>query len=127
MRILCKAGVQPRSLILTCALVNAYIEWHDVDNLHATLGDAPDALVITAGRNGKHMAGSRHYTDDAIDVRSKTFRDKLQFVGAVINRLGVPEPVTTKTGAGFQTTDKKWLGIVEYAGSDNEHFHFEWN
>lgn len=127
MQVKCKNGTTPDSLILLCAIFNAFVAWHDVDNIHAANGDAPETLLITAGRNGKHMPGSRHYTDQALDIRSHTFTDKLQFVAAVIARLGEAEACVTRTGEGFRTKDQQWLGILEGAGTPNEHFHFERN
>lgn len=114
-----KAGVQPDALILLCALVNA----------HGGFEGAPADLVITAGSDGAHKKGSRHYTYQALDIRSKPFapQDKLLFLQAVIARLGPPVAVTTPTGPGYQTADGQWLGILESRGKPNEHFHLERN
>lgn len=125
MAIKLRNGTTPDSLTLLAALANAYADLQVLE-----MDGLPKDLLITAGRNGKHMPGSRHYTDQALDVRSKTFadrEDKLRFLQRVIDRLGDPVPITTSTGPGFQTRDGRWLGILEYEGTANEHFHLERN
>lgn len=67
--------------------------------------------VVTAGNDGKHMAGSLHYKDLALDLRSRSI------------------PTQTER-AGFRDALSAWLGpdydvIFEAAGTENEHFHVE--
>jgi hypothetical protein len=53
--------------------------------------DYPSEVVITSGTDGRHMAGSRHYTGNAIDIRSFNFKSKavlLDFVAALRGVLG---------------------------------------
>lgn len=112
-----KAGGRPDLLLLLAALANTAEQWWLT-------------ITVTAGSNGTHMPGSRHDTYQAIDVRSTAFRnrdDKRLFLRQVIERLGPAEPVTTSTGPGYQTVDGRWLGILEYEGKANEHFHLERN
>lgn len=127
MAIRLKSGVRPDNLALLAAAVNVFAAWHDADSPHKQ--GVPEDLVVTSGTDGTHKVGSKHYTGQAIDVRSHTFRgeDKLQFVGAVIGRFGDPLALATSTGPGFQTADRKWLGILEGQGTPNEHFHFQRN
>jgi hypothetical protein len=44
-----------------------------VERLSRTLFGLPEeGLVITSGSDSQHMAGSKHYTGEAIDLRSRT-------------------------------------------------------
>lgn len=78
------------------------------------LADRPDVpaegLVITAGTNGHHMTGSKHYTGQAIDLRSKSFvsRDKQAFTEALRRQVG---PLYTV--------------LLESEGLANEHWHLQ--
>lgn len=123
MAIKIKGGVEPPSLTLMAALMNT---WENFQLLPGT----PKDLVVTSGRDGTHMTGSRHYDHAALDVRSKTFADrdlKRLFLRTVISRLGRAVVVETPTGPGYQTADGRWLGILEYEGRTREHFHLERN
>lgn len=63
-----KAGV--RFAVITPALLYMLTT---VERLSRTLFGLPtEGLVITSGSDGAHMAGSKHYTGEAIDLRSKT-------------------------------------------------------
>lgn len=90
--------VVPKSLTIAAGIVNAGIELA-----------LPD-MVITAGRNGRHRPGSKHYTDNALDFRTKhlTDVDKRLLVAAVTRRLGTDYDV-----------------LLEDAGTSNEHGHAE--
>lgn len=91
--------VQPKSLTIAAAIVNAGIELA-----------LPD-MVITHGRDGKHTTiDSKHYTDEALDFRTKhlSFVDKQLLVVAVRRRLGEDYDV-----------------LLEDAGTNNEHGHAE--
>lgn len=99
-RVLIKSGVQPRLLVLLAAVANS-------------ARDLPWDVTITAGNDGCHKQGSKHYTFEAIDVRSKNFPTldaKEEFLESVLGRLG----------AGYQM-------FLEAAGTDNEHFHLEYD
>ena len=99
-KILIKSGVKPRSLTLVAAIANVS---HDY---------AWD-VTITSGNDSKHKKGSKHYTDEAIDIRSKNFpnkRAKQDFMAAVLLRLG----------PGYDM-------ILESEGQPNEHVHLEWD
>lgn len=80
--------------------------------LHAMLTHPdvpPSGLVITSANDSGHMQGSRHYSDEAIDVRSKTFASraaKERFRRAYEQALGPSFRV-----------------LLEGLGTDQEHFH----
>lgn len=69
-----------------------------------------EGLVITSGSDGAHMEGSKHYTGEALDVRSKT--------------------LNAKTRDGFIATLRAQLGpsftvLLEDVGTANEHVHVQ--
>jgi len=39
-------------------------------------GPLPEDIVITSINDGKHSANSRHFTDEAVDVRSRNFQNR---------------------------------------------------
>ena len=39
----------------------------------ASVPGLPDVITITSANDGKHAENSRHYKDEALDVRSKNF------------------------------------------------------
>lgn len=89
--------------------------WAILDALRALDRSAPwipDDLVITeAAATTGHVEGSRHYSDEAIDLRSKNFRtnaDKRVFKQLLEQRLG---PAFTV--------------LLENQGTANEHFHIQ--
>lgn len=97
-----KTGVTPRALTLMAA----------IGNVAGSLQE-PNDVTITAGTNGTHMKDSKHYSGEALDVRTKNFptlASKQAFVAAVLKRLG-----------------KGYQGFLESIGKDNEHAHFEWD
>ena len=99
-KILIKSGVRPKSLLLLAAVSNVArdLEWD---------------VTITSGNDSKHMKGSRHYSGEAIDIRSKNFptkRAKQEFIAAVLLRLG----------PGYEM-------FLEHEGGANEHFHLEYD
>lgn len=72
-----KAGVTPKNLVIAAALANA--AW-----------DLPFDVVITSGTDGTHMKGSKHYSGNALDVRTSNIpKDWLKvYIDRVKNRLG---------------------------------------
>lgn len=71
--------------------------------------DLPAALVITSANDSTHGPTSRHYRNEAIDIRSKNFTShaaKLQFRADYEARLG-----------------PKFRVLMESVGTPNEHFH----
>ena len=76
---------------------------------HAATGWWTGDLVITSANDSRHGPGSKHYTNEAIDVRSHNFRD------ATAKHL-------------FRTAYELALGpqfrvLLEGLGTPNEHFH----
>lgn len=113
--IFAKDGVQPKSLIIACAIANVLELWKR-------------SGTLTAGRNGTHKAGSLHDSDRALDFRSKDFHSleaKLEFLREVLTRLGRSEVVSLAwtNGTGFACGD--YQGALEYEGQPQEHFHVE--
>lgn len=72
-----KTGVTPRNLIIAAALANVAEE----EKLE---------LVITAGTDGKHMVGSKHYTGEALDIRTSNLTQGqiLLVMSGLKHRLG---------------------------------------
>ena len=75
------------------------------------LCEQPENLVITSANDGKHKVDSKHYKNQALDLRSKNFK-------------------TEENKAKFMTVLKRELGpkftiIYEYPGEVNEHFHIQ--
>lgn len=71
----------------------------------------PDELMITSAHDGKHMDGSRHYFDEAIDVRSHNFPNRAckdLFCHALRAHLG-----------------QMYTVLFEAEGTPNEHFHIQ--
>ncbi len=71
----------------------------------------PD-LVVTSVNDSTHMVGSRHYSDEAIDLRSKNFQNvshKAQFVAILRVYLDM----------------NTFTILFENEGEVNEHFHIQ--
>ena len=97
-KILVKSTVKPTSHLLVAAVANVAVslDWD---------------VTITSANDSKHMKGSKHYTGEAIDIRSKNFpskRSKQDFIAKVLLRLG----------PGYEM-------FLEGVGTENEHFHLE--
>lgn len=73
-----KNGVTPVLIILVCAAANEAVE-QGVN------------ITITSGTDGVHMPNSKHYTYEAIDIRSSNFPTlsaKTKFLNGLSKRLG---------------------------------------
>src|SRR5690348_1313907 len=101
-----KTSVRPYSLVIACAVINA------AQKLAADgVGGVPKDILITAGTDGQHMAGSKHYSGEALDIRSKTFGSaatKRAFIAEIQRRLG-----------------RDYTVLLEYEGESDEHIHIE--
>lgn len=67
--------------------------------------------VVTSANDGQHMKGSRHYTNQALDFRTKSLRsrdEKVEFHRRVKEALG-----------------PKFDVLLEGLEKDNEHLHIE--
>lgn len=104
MNVLCKKTV--RFVEFGPAMLRLLTVLHDL-RTHPDV--PPSGLVITSANDSGHMAGSRHYTDEAIDVRSKTF-------ASTAAKLRFRRDFEAALGASFRV-------LLEGPGTDNEHFH----
>lgn len=71
----------------------------------------PENLIITSLNDGVHGKNSRHYKDEAIDIRSKNFNtreDKRLFRQELELVLG-----------------NRFRVLLENEGTENEHFHVQ--
>ena len=93
--------VRPRSLFIAAAIINSATELNLIVD-----------MFITCGNNGKHMVISKHYSDEALDFRSKHLNkvDKQRLIKEVARRLG-----------------EKYQVFIEDAGKENEHIHAEYD
>lgn len=97
-----KTGVVvSRQAILAAAIINA-----------ANQLGLPQDITITSGNDSTHMKGSRHYTDEALDVRTKNLSSAIKhsLLDTVKKRLG-----------------KDYDVILESEGKTNEHMHVEYD
>jgi len=94
-----KTTVKPKNLVITAACANVAEELHI-------------SILVTSGNDSKHMEGSKHYSYEALDIRSKTMSTEVKklFLSKVMERLG-----------------PAYRGILENKGKDNEHFHIEYD
>jgi hypothetical protein len=101
-----KPGV--RFAVITPALLHMLAA---LERLSRELFGLPDeGLVITSGSDGTHMAGSKHYTGEAIDLRSKTMSPTIR--GSFIKTL--------RAALGPQFTV-----LLEHVGEAQEHVHIQ--
>jgi len=96
-----KTGVKPRSLVIAAAVVNAANEMK-LDKY----------MLITSGNDGKHGIDSKHYSDEALDFRTKHL-DNFQLELLI-------KTVKRHLGKGYQL-------IVEERTKENEHLHIEYD
>ena len=97
-----RATVRPKSLVILAAAAN----------VATLLPEFVPELLVTSGNDAQHMAGSKHYTDDALDFRTKTMtrEQKAVFVRKLRARLGPHYQV-----------------LLEAEGKTNEHLHVEYD
>lgn len=82
--------------------------------MHAS-DELPGVIVITSVNDSTHMEGSKHYSDEAIDIRSKNFRTheaKVDFVLMLKSMLN-----------SNHREPNSFTVILEAIGTDNEHIH----
>lgn len=82
--------------------------WAAVPKMSAVFERVKKPLVITSGRDGKHMAGSLHYVGRAVDLRSRDLGTDAIKV-AVLNDL------------------KKELGADYDVLFEGDHYHVEYD
>jgi hypothetical protein len=102
--LICKASVRFKRFTPAMMAILAGIYEADIDEADGQ----PTDLVITSANDSTHGDGSRHYRDEAIDLRSKTFPEGLKepFRADLQRRLG-----------------PKFRVLLENRGTLNEHFH----
>lgn len=69
-------------------------------------------ITVTSGNDSKHMAGSKHYTNEALDIRTKTLTPDQKHL--------LLETVKKRLGKGYDA-------ILESEGKANEHLHVEFD
>lgn len=91
----------PRSCIIVAAVVNAANEM-----------GLSEMMLVTSGNDSKHKDGSKHFTDEALDFRTKHLdgNKKFRLADAVKKRLGEDYDV-----------------ILEDVDGPNEHLHVEYD
>jgi len=103
----CKANVRFKRF--TPALLRILVALGDVTLSNKDV--VPDPLVITSANDSNHAKDSRHYTDEALDLRTHNFRNPghvALFVRLLEKRLG-----------------PQFTVIVEDIGTENEHVHVQ--
>lgn len=93
--------VVSRQAILAAGIINAANQ----------LGLTED-IVITSGNDSTHMKGSKHYSDEALDVRTKTLTAEQKHL--------LKDAVKARLGAGYDV-------VLESEGGSNEHLHVEYD
>jgi hypothetical protein len=88
-----------RPLWIAAAVINA-----------ANTLDLDVDMLITAGTDGRHMKGSKHYTHEALDIRTHHLSavDRSNLLTAIRRRLGGDYDV-----------------VLESLGQPHEHAHIE--
>lgn len=92
---------------LTPALMHIFVNANIVMNRYEWVPE----LVFTSINDSTHGLNSRHYRDEAIDIRSKNFKDlsdKLMFKHALQDELG-----------------SRFTVLLEGLDTDNEHLHVQ--
>ena len=75
----------------------------------------PELLTVTSINDSSHADNSRHYKDEAVDIRSKNFSamiNKKTFIQLFQNMLN-----------SHPALPNRFLVMLEDEGKDNEHFH----
>ena len=72
-----------------------------------------DDCVVTSGKDGQHMKRSKHYTGEAVDLRSRHIPD-------VADKLRCLDDLKATFGADFDI-------LLENLGKPQEHYHLEYD
>jgi hypothetical protein len=83
-------------------------------------------LVITSGTDGTHAKGSKHYTGEAFDVRSKTLtaQEKRGVLRSIMLDLAEDDRDPPTEAAGGILT-RGFFGQLEHEGQPAEHLHIQ--
>lgn len=79
--------------------------------------DTPDEIVITSLNDSLHMKNSRHYSDEAADVRSHNFSTKESKANFRVRLLSLLNS--------HPDDPNKFTVILENEGAPEEHFHVQ--
>lgn len=105
-KVTCKSSVRLAGLSAGLCRILTVLE-----DLSRTATGIPDELVITSISDGRHSPNSRHYRNEALDLRSHNFASreaKRLFRALFESALGV-----------------KFRVLLEGEGTPNEHFHVQ--
>jgi hypothetical protein len=72
-----------------------------------------EILVVTSANDGQHMDNSKHYTDNAVDVRANTMTDAKQ--------KQIASELQSKLGSNY------YVGAEFFANPANDHIHVEYD
>ena len=92
-----KSTVKPANLVILAAACNSAAE----------MGIS---ITVTSGNDSQHMAGSRHFSNEALDFRSKDM-DKVTYTLFI-------DKMRARLGSRYQV-------IHESIGRTNQHIHVE--
>jgi hypothetical protein len=96
----------PEFTVSLCHILSKLEEIHRLNKC-----PQPENLIITSANDSKHKIESKHYKNQALDLRSKNFKtetEKADFMQELSKALG-----------------PKFTIIYEYPGLVNEHFHIQ--
>ena len=90
-------------------------------HLNKIMSDIPSLpdIMVTSVNDSTHSPHSRHYTDEALDIRLHNFTDALQkhtFLNQLVARLNT-DPEAIKPNC--------FWGQIENMGTPNEHCHIQ--
>ena len=88
-----------------------------LDRIARQVPGLPSAIVITSINDGVHMTNSRHYSDEAVDIRSKNFRTpglKERFRKILEAQLN-----------NHVVMPGHFVVLFEGANTENQHFHVQ--
>ena len=107
MAVICKPTVRFKGFNYSLLTILDTLVWLDA---HKVTGQ-PEDLVVTSANDGTHKANSKHYSNEALDLRTKTFNgqpSKAAFMSALKKELGAAFTV-----------------LYECEGTPNEHLHVQ--
>ena len=88
--------------------------WFAIGVAYALLYAQSRDTVITSLNDGAHKKGSKHYSDRAVDLRTKHLPGEAEKVSFALEMKKLLDPL------GFDV-------ILEYLGGTNEHLHLEFD
>jgi hypothetical protein len=106
MAVICKPTVRFKGFTYSLLTILDTLVWLDA---HKVKGQ-PEDIVITSANDSTHKANSKHYSNEALDVRSKTMSADTRslFIDALRKELGAAFTV-----------------LYEYDGTPNAHLHIQ--